>query len=80
MAIRLRVLEDYDAGLGTRSVVCKYRVSESWVRRLKQRHREDHRLMPRPAGNPTPAKLNGYHPQLHVAAASTIDRVIYEIG
>ena len=38
--LRKRVLEDCDAGSSTRQVALKYRVSESWVRRLKQRQRE----------------------------------------
>ena len=38
--LRLRILEDCDAGMTTRVVATKYRVSESWVRRLKQRRRE----------------------------------------
>ena len=38
--LRSRILEDCDAGMTTRVVATKYRVSESWVRRLKQRRRE----------------------------------------
>ncbi len=38
--LRLRILEDCDGGMSTRSAATKYRVSESWVRRLKQRRRE----------------------------------------
>lgn len=30
--LRKRILEDGDAGVGTREVALKYRVSESWVR------------------------------------------------
>ena len=37
MDLRVRVLADSDAGMGTRVVAAKYRVSESWVRWLKQR-------------------------------------------
>ncbi len=38
--LRERVLENCDAGLETRQVAVKYRVSESWIRRLKQRRSE----------------------------------------
>ena len=44
--LRERVLADCDAGMGTRAVAAKYRVSESWVRRLKQVRRETGRTAP----------------------------------
>jgi transposase len=44
--LRERVLADCDGGLGTRAVAAKYRVSESWVRRLKQARRETGRTAP----------------------------------
>jgi transposase len=44
--LRERVLADCDGGLGTRAVARKYRVSEAWVRRLKQRRRETGRVAP----------------------------------
>jgi transposase len=37
--LRQRVLADCDRGLTTRAVATKFSVSESWVRRLKQRRR-----------------------------------------
>ena len=46
--LRLRVLEDCDAGISTSEVAAKYRVSESWVRRLKQRRRETGAIEPKP--------------------------------
>jgi transposase len=49
--LRKRVLEDCDAGGRTRKVALKYRVSESWVRRLKQRRRESGEIAPRPSRN-----------------------------
>jgi transposase len=51
MDLRQRVLEDCDAGMETRQVAVKYRVSESWVRRLKQRRRETGETAPRPCRN-----------------------------
>ena len=44
--LRERVLEDCDAGAKTRAVARKYRVSESWVRRVKQTRRETGRVAP----------------------------------
>jgi transposase len=50
MALRTRVLEDCDAGMRTKVVADKYRVSPAWVRRLKQRRRETGSIEPRPVG------------------------------
>ena len=62
--LRERVLKDCDGGLGTRAVAAKYAVSESWVRRLKQRRREDGSIEPRTATpGPAPA-LAAHHDQL----------------
>jgi transposase len=49
--LRKRVLEDCDAGGSTRQVALKYRVSESWVRRLKQRRRESGEIAARSSRN-----------------------------
>jgi transposase len=38
--LRQRILADCDEGEATAAVAAKYRVSASWVRRLKQRRRE----------------------------------------
>ena len=46
MDLRERVLRDCDGGMGTKDVAEKYSVSESWVRRLKQRRRETKRVAP----------------------------------
>jgi transposase len=45
--LRQRVLADCDRGLTTRAVATKYSVSESWVRRLKQRRRANGETAPR---------------------------------
>jgi transposase len=53
--LRDRVLADCDAGMKTQAVATKYRVSESWVRRLKQVRRQTGRVGPaEPGGGPTP--------------------------
>jgi transposase len=50
MDLRERVLADCDLGMGPKAVATKYRVSESWVRRLKQRRKETGETKPRPSG------------------------------
>ena len=66
MDLRERVLHDSDAGMQAAAVACKYRVSASWVRRLKQRRRETGEVAPR-------QQRYGRHPvlasQLHTLAA-----------
>ena len=47
MDLRERVLADCDAGMATPLVAQKYRVSASWVRRLKQRRRQTGSAAPR---------------------------------
>lgn len=47
MDLRNRVLGDCDAGMELRQVAVKYRVSESWIRRLRQRRRESGETAPR---------------------------------
>ena len=51
MDLRRRILKDVDAGMSTRAVATKYDVSESWVRRLKQRRRECGEVAPRSSRN-----------------------------
>jgi transposase len=51
MDLRVRVLEDCDAGMATAAAAAKYRVSASWVRRLKQRRAATGETAPRPAGH-----------------------------
>jgi transposase len=43
---RRDVLAACDAGEGTRSVALRFKVSESWVRRIKQERREQGKLAP----------------------------------
>jgi transposase len=53
--LRERILADCDAGMKTGAVATKYRVSASWVRRLKQVRRETGRTAPAAhAGGRTP--------------------------
>jgi len=52
--LRVRVLADCDAGQSNDEVARKYRVSASWIRRLKQRRRETGSIAPRQRRAPPP--------------------------
>ena len=53
MDLRVRVLADCDAGMGTQAVARKYSVCTAWVRRLKQRRAAGQGIAPR-QGTPGP--------------------------
>lgn len=59
MDLRQRVLSAGDVGRGTREVARMFDVSESWVRRLKQRRREGEGVEPRPCGGDYVSKFTG---------------------
>jgi transposase len=52
--LRERVLQDCDGGLPTKAVADKYRVSDSWVRKLKRRRRERGAAAPLTPRRPPP--------------------------
>ena len=54
--LRERVLADSDAGMSSPDVAAKYRVSSSWVRRLKQRRRQTGSIAPMPQRHGPPPK------------------------
>ena len=77
--LRQRVLADCDRGLSTRAVATKYSVSESWVRRLKQRRRESGELAPRvPTPGPQPS-WHAYADPLRAAIAQDPDATLEEL-
>jgi transposase len=47
MDLRTRVLQDSDAGLSSKELAARYRVSLAWVDALKQRRRETGQVGPR---------------------------------
>ena len=53
--LRLRVLAACEDGMGTAEVAETFAVSESWVRRVKQRFREKGETAPRRPARPGPA-------------------------
>lgn len=77
--LRQRLLADCDQGLSTRAVATKYSVSESWVRRLKQRRRESGELAPRvPDPGPQPS-WRAYAGQLREAIGQAPDATLEEL-
>jgi transposase len=77
--LRERVLKDCDAGLGTQAVAEKYSVSQSWIRRLKQRRREDDQIKPRPSRNKRVPKLAAYSDQIRALISETPDLTLKEL-
>jgi transposase len=82
MDLRQRVLADCDAGMTTDAVAAKYSVSESWVRRLKQRRRETGEVAPRRQRHgPRPSwQKQGYADALRAAVAAAPDATLEELG
>src|SRR3954469_15900723 len=77
---RRRILADCDKGLSTRVVATKYSVSESWVRRLKQRRREDGEVAPRGQAQRGPKpSWEGYADRLRQAVREHPDATLQEL-
>jgi transposase len=79
MDLRQRVLEDADAGLETREIALKYRVSASWIRRLKQRRREHGEIAPRAPRNRVQPKWLPYSDQIEQLVAAKPDITLREL-
>jgi len=79
MDLRLRVLKDTDAGQSTREVALKYDVSESWVRRLKQRRRESGEVAPRSSRNHRQPKWLAVADQLQSLVREKSDITLREL-
>ena len=76
--IRRRVLAACDAGDRTRAVAARFVVSESWVRRLKQRRRATGETAPRVPGRRPPA-LAAPADAIRRAVADTPDATLAEL-
>jgi transposase len=79
MDLRERVLKDCDAGTGTKAVAAKFSVSPSWVRRLKQRRREDGSVAPRSPRNTRVPKLDAHADRIRALIAATPDMTLAEL-
>lgn len=79
MDLRERVLQACDAGGTTRAVAQRFAVSESWVRRLKQRRRADGRIAPKPSRNRRVPKLAAHADTIRALIAATPDLTLAEL-
>jgi transposase len=79
MDLRQRVLADCDAKMETRAVATKYRVSESWVRRLKQRRRESGEIAARPPRNKVQPRWLPHADRLKELVAAQPDATLREL-
>lgn len=80
MDLRSRVLEDCDSGLETRQVAVKYRVSESWIRRLKQRRRATGETAPRSSCNRRSATWLAHADRIQELVAKKPDATLRELA
>jgi transposase len=78
MDLRERVLADVQAGMAPADVAAKYRVSASWVRRVRQRHRDHGETGPRPGGRRPPA-LASHADRIRQAVRDTPDATLTEL-
>jgi transposase len=79
MDLRTRILADCDAGMKTKDAAAKYTVSQSWVRRLKQRRRQSGEVAPR-QGRKGPVPLWQTHgEQIRQAVKDQPDATLAEL-
>ena len=76
---RKAVLADCDGGMGTLAVAIKHGVSESWVRRLKQRRRETGEIEARPPIKKTPPKWRAYAERMQAIVTARPDITLREL-
>ena len=77
--LRTRVLEDRDAGMASKDVATKFRVSRSWVNRLVQRRRETGEVEPRPQTVFKKHAFVGQEDQLRALVNAQPDRTLAEL-
>ena len=75
---RAEVLRECDAGRGTREVAAHFRVSESWVRRVKQERRETGKVAPKLTRDRRP-RWESHADWLRETVASTPDATLREL-
>jgi len=76
--LRQRVLDDCDAGMGTKAVAQKYAVSPSWVRKIKQQRRETGSIEPLAATPGPKPSLQEHEDQLRELLRANPDRTAGE--
>ena len=75
--VRDKVLSAFDRGMKTRQVAMAFDVSESWLRRVRQRRRENHETTPRPMGGKRFQKID--RAQLAELVAGRPDATLREL-
>jgi transposase len=78
--LRERVLLDCDGGMEVRQAAVKHRVSESWIRRLRQRRAETGETAPRSCRNGRQAKWLSYADQLQQLVNERPDATLAELA
>jgi len=79
MDLRKRVFEDCDAGVASKDVAAKFRVSRSWIDRVKQRRRETGEVTPRPQTVFKPQAFAGQEDRLRALVTARPDRTLAEL-
>lgn len=79
MDLRERVWVDCRAGMKTPAVAAKYSVSESWVRRLKQRQKATGSIAPRPPSPGRPVTLAPHDARLRELVRDDPDATLAEL-
>ncbi len=75
--LRDRVLKAYDRGMASKQIADLFAVSRAWVRRVKQRRRENGQISPRPMGGLRVVKID--LEQLRTLVTQTPDTTIKEL-
>lgn len=78
--LRERVLSDCAGGMEVRQAAVKYRVSESWIRRLRQRHAETGETAPRSCRNGRQAKWLSYAERLQQLVQERPDATLAQLS
>lgn len=79
MDLRDRVLADCDAGREVRQMALKYRVSESWIRRLKPRRRETGEVGPRKSRHAAESKWLAHRERLEALVREQSDATLSKL-
>src|SRR6185369_3990061 len=79
MDLRERVWADCQAGMTTPAVAQKYSVSQSWVRRLKQRHKATGSLARRPPSPGRPVTLAPHEARVRELVREDPDATLAEL-
>lgn len=79
MDLRQRVIDACDSGMNTKQVAELFGVAGSWVRRLKQRRRENGSIAPLPRGGSSPRLNESDEKKIHAHFKKHPDTTILEL-